>query len=365
MRLGINGRTFSVDQPGGSVQTALNFSQELIDSNGTTPIVFGHKSVNKRLDEVTIDNFLYPTRSQGLGIGWELSVLPLRARQLDIDVLFCPNANGPLHNCSTSTVLCIHDVAPERGWSSKLQTAYRRLALPPAVKNADAIITVSEFSKREIVDVFDIDPKKIYVVYNGIKEVYLSDRSGDEVDLPDNYILYVGAMNPRKNIKRVLSAYDILQKRSDINHKLILIGPDNKTVFQNVNLSTAEDVVFPGFMTDEELKYVYSNADVFVYPSLYEGFGLPPLEALACGTPVVASDRGSLPEVLVDPVPLVDPIDAGAIAKEIELLLNDDQLAEEIVRKGKEYVESLSWNRAGKELIDILKKTNNESESKP
>jgi glycosyltransferase involved in cell wall biosynthesis len=226
--------------------------------------------------------------------------------------------------------------------------------VPRAASAADAVVTVSTFSKRELLDTLDVPPSAVHVVYNGIDPLFLSGDEGSPLDLSEPYILFVGAMNPRKNVARLVEAFDRAKRRLDLPHELVLIGPTDKAIFKRIDVATTDGIVLPGFVAEAELKYVYTNADAFVYPSLYEGFGLPPLEAMACGTPVVTSNVSSLPEVVGDAAELVDPTSVATISDGIERVLTDDVYRHNLVQRGYERSETFSWERAGERTLSVL-----------
>ncbi|QIB75514.1 glycosyltransferase family 4 protein [Halogeometricum borinquense] len=354
MKVGVNARTFSVDEPGGAVQASINHTKGLIKRSDTDVVLFGHESISSLFPEATIESSFYPTPSQGYGLLWERIILPQQTSKHDVDVLFCPNGNAPVTEIECPVVMCIHDVNAAKGWSSGVHQMYRRVAVPHGAKKADTIVTVSQFSKSEITNHLDIPAEKIEVVYNGINQLYLSEDSGTSLELPDDYILFVGSMNPRKNIRRVIESFVKLKKGPDITHKLVIIGPNNKTIFKNVDIAERDDIVTPGFVTEQELKYAYKNASVFVFPSLYEGFGLPPLEALASGTPVVASNTTSLGEILNKGSLLVNPKESDEIASAILQVLEDETLRSKLKAEGKELAAEYTWEKASQQLYAVL-----------
>jgi len=353
MRIGINARTFSVPEPGGAVQTAMRLTRELA-ARDVDLVLFGHSSVRQRFPDLPVVSRGYRHDSQLFGVVWERTVLPLIVDNYDVDVLFCPNGNGPLHRTSVPVVLQIHDVNALEGYSSLPHQAYRRLTVPRAARVADGLVTVSEFSKEEIVDQLGVDPDDVHVAYNGIDEAFRESEAGSPFELPDRYVLYVGAMNPRKNVERLVQAFLQLKTSADLPQKLVTIGPEKELIFKDLSVEESEDVVTPGYLTRDELKYAYTQADLFAYPSLYEGFGLPPLEAMACGTPVVAGNAASLPEVLGDAAEFVDPHDVDAIADGMGRVLEDLEYAGEMVRRGREQAARYTWERAADEVVEAL-----------
>jgi glycosyltransferase involved in cell wall biosynthesis len=247
----------------------------------------------------------------------------------------------------------VHDVNAQKGMSSGIHQLYRKSMVPLGAKFAHRILTVSNFSKGEIIEYLGVPGEKIDVIYNGIDEAFLDPDPGTRFDLPENYILYVGAMNPRKNIDHLIRSFRAFKTRWDHPHQLVLIGPGNKGVYKKFDIDALEEsIVTPGFLPQSELKYAYQNSDLFVYPSLYEGFGLPPLEAMACGAPVIASNTSSLPEILDSSAVLVDPHDVDELSGKMHELLTDDTLRESLIRRGKERSRRFTWERAAEELIE-------------
>ncbi|WP_081909158.1 glycosyltransferase [Haloferax prahovense] len=353
MKIGINARTFSVDEPGGAVQAAMMQAKELSARNDTEVVLFGHKSIRDDFPELTVVSDNYISSSQAFGILWERTSLPKLASSQEVDVLYCPNGNAPLTSISVPTVVCIHDVNAIKRMSSNIHYIYRRLTIPSSVNSAEVVTTVSEFSKKEITSELSIDEGNISVVHNGISDYYLNDGPGKPLDLPDEYILYVGSMNPRKNIQGILDSFNIL-KDSMEEYKLVMIGPENKSIFKNFEVKDSDNIVTPGYVSIEELKFAYKNAAVFLYPSKYEGFGLPPIEAMACGTPVIASRTASLPEVLDDAPMYVDPKDPRDIAETTQTVLENPKLSSQLVERGFIQASKYTWENSASRLMDVF-----------
>ncbi|NHN65056.1 glycosyltransferase family 4 protein [Haloarcula sp. JP-Z28] len=357
MKVGVNARTFTVDEPGGAVQTSIKHTTGLIERDDTDVVLFGGKGLKSTFPNTPIVTTGYSFTSQVYGLVWERTVLPALADRSDIDVLYCPNGNAPATRTSCPVAMCIHDVNALKGWSSGIHQLYRKTAMPRGAKVADTITTVSEFSKSEIVDYLDVPHSKVDVVYNGIDESFFTTENEVLDGLPQNYLLFVGSMNPRKNLKRVVESYVAVKDQTDFPHELVIIGPENKNIFKSVDIESRDDILTPGFVTEGELRYAYKHADVFVFPSLYEGFGLPPLEALACGTPVVSSETTALGEILREGCIKVDPEEVQEITNAIIQILENEQLADELSTQGKAYARKFTWESATEQLRDVLSKT--------
>jgi glycosyltransferase involved in cell wall biosynthesis len=350
IHVGVNGRTFVEDEPGGAVQTAKELTRGLIGTDGVDVTIFGHESLETEFD-APVRSDLYQSFSPYYGVVWERTALPALAQRCEIDVLFCPNGNGPLHRTSFPVVTCIHDVSAQDDWSATMHGLYRKVTIPRVARVSDHLVTVSKFSKSEITSKFDVDPSRITVIHNGISEWFLSDKPGTPVDVPEKYILYVGALNPRKNVNGLVRAYRRVSDK--LKHDLVLTGPRNKEIFKSLEIIEADDIHLTGFVSQDELKFLYNQADVFAYPSFYEGFGLPPLEAAACGTPVVASRTGAIPDILGDAARYVDPRDVTDIGSGLQWAASDPAV-EKHATAAQERVQPVTWECATEELCSTL-----------
>jgi glycosyltransferase involved in cell wall biosynthesis len=228
-----------------------------------------------------------------------------------------------------------------------------------AIKNATHIITSCIFSKNQIIDYLAIDPLKITVIYLGVDHTVF--RPVNEPN-PFNfdYILYVGSEQPRKNLKTLLKAFKILKKNPDFkNLKLVKVGgPETEnfrrqTLEEITNQNLKNDVIFTGYVKEEILPIYYSNARCFVSPSLCEGFGLPTVEAMACGCPVIAANTSAFPEIIGDSGLMRDPLDAGGFARDIGTVLTDNRLRDAFIRKGIDRAKLFSWDNTVTEMIKV------------
>jgi glycosyltransferase involved in cell wall biosynthesis len=290
---------------------------------------------------------------------WGQLELPYYARS---KILWSPTNTGPISH--KRHIVTIHDTAvldhPE--WFSTKYAVWYRFLLPRLAKLATRILTVSEFSRRRLTEIMDLDPEKIAVVPAGVDSRFkpvqpeIIETVRKRLDLPPAYVLAVGSLEPRKNITGLFKAWSLLlsQQRVSGDIHLALAGGE-ASIFRDVGFSSLPDkVVLTGYVRDEDLPALYSGALAFVYPSLYEGFGLPPLEAMACGVPVVASGSTSIPEVTGDAALLVDPLDIESIADGLELVLDDDVLRESLRTVGFERARLFSWNEPARLVWELL-----------
>ena len=295
-------------------------------------------------------------------------LIPLLARRLALDVVHDPTGVTPFlfGAGGAKTVVTVHDVFPWSypGTSMPLETLIYRYWLPYLLRRQDAIITVSQASKADIVRFLRIPEGKVHVVYEGVSGAYRPALPSEiravrgRYGLPEGYILFVGSVERRKNLHGLLRAYARVRKAGE-RRPLVVVGgkrgdyPDLEATLRGLGLEG--QVIFTGYLPEPDLSALYSGADLFVFPSLYEGFGLPVLEAMACGTPVVCSDVASLPEVAGDAALLVNPHDVDALAEAIRLALTDESLREELRRKGLERVKQFTWERTVREMTTIYR----------
>jgi glycosyltransferase involved in cell wall biosynthesis len=251
---------------------------------------------------------------------------------------------------------CIHLMFPQY-LPNRAAYAYARASMWAAARRSHCILTVSEASKRDILHFFNVPPEKIVVVYNAIDEHFWQTpaeadvaRVRERYQLDHRFVLYVGNIKPHKNLVRLIEAFAVFRKSGFEDVKLLIIGDEisklpalRRAVHRH---KLHKHVRFLGYLPDQMLAILYRLAAVFVFPSLYEGFGLPPLEAMASGTPVVTSNVSSLPEVAGDAAALVDPYDVDSIADGLRRVVGNPALAEELRRKGLARAREFSWQRS-------------------
>jgi glycosyltransferase involved in cell wall biosynthesis len=289
----------------------------------------------------------------------EQFTIPWALRREGVTLFHAPHyVLPPLVRCRS--VVTIHDVIHlmfPQYLPNRVAFAYAKWSITQAAHHATRIMTVSESSKRDILRFVDTEPGKIDVIYNAYDERFAIEPREEDVvrvreryQLADEFVLYAGNVKPHKNLERLIDAFAIVRKRGLDHLKLVLIGDEiskytalRRAVHQH---QLHNYVRFLGYLPEETLAVMYRLAGVFVFPSLYEGFGLPPLEAMASGTPVVTSNVSSLPEVAGDAAVLVDPYDPQAIADGIYRVLTDETLRREMVHKGIARAGQFSWEQS-------------------
>jgi len=287
---------------------------------------------------------------------WEHTLLPFYARKYDL--LFCPSNIAPIWLPEkTKLVITLHDLAfldfPKQ-YSSFFQKYYAFL-VPKILKRAQHIVTISNFSKERIIQEYPWTQKKISIIYHGISPYFTPSEKKKS-----DYTLYVGSMNEIKNFQGVLKIF-LMPEFKIIPLKMILPGASTFTQGSEIStllkkVQSAENIEIISSVSQRELKTYYQNAKLFIFPSFHESFGFPPLEAMACGTPVIISKVTALPEICGDAALYVDPNSNEDIAEKIHLLLSDLTLQKQYRAKGLAHVKTYTWEDTANAHLKIFKK---------
>jgi glycosyltransferase involved in cell wall biosynthesis len=276
------------------------------------------------------------------------------------DVLFVPAHTIPLVN-PKKTVVTVHDIGFEHfpdlyKWPDKL---YHKFTIRFIKKFADQILTVSDYSKQDVSKFYKIKSDKIQVVYNGYDSYKYKVLDESERLIKDKYILFIGRLEEKKNTARLVEAfinYCTQEGKSEL--KLVLIGRPGygfEKIENLIKVRGFEDrVILPGWVEDDQLPVYLNQAEAFIFPSLFEGFGIPVLEAMACGCPVVCSNTTSLPEAAGEAAIMIDPRDVGAITDSIAKIVGNTELQEQLRTKGLDRVKDFSWHKCARETLDIV-----------
>jgi glycosyltransferase involved in cell wall biosynthesis len=341
-------------------------------ADGTEYLLIGQQSHLQEFDPLP-DNFTLLDYPSDPGSFHTHLHLPYLLHQREVDLLHMPWFYAPAI-VPSRLVITVHDLTdiltPPPGISATLQ-AGRLFFARRALTRADRILAVSHSSKRDLSRTFDVAESKIDVVYNALDERFLLEPVPDGADrilerhaVTDPFVLYAGNIKPQKNLPRLIEAFAVA-KAELANHpkysglKLLLIGDsaeEHSDLRRAVLRSRVQgEVRFLGFVPHPVLRVFYSRASAFLFPSLYEGFGLPPLEAMAHGTPVLTSSASSLPEVFSQAALLVNPENVFEIARGIRQILTEDVLRETLVRRGYELVQRYSWERSAEQVRDVYR----------
>jgi len=309
--------------------------------------------------KISLINYHLPNKI--LDLGANFFSFPKIDTLIKADVFYSPNINIFAFKNPQKRMLTVHDLSfihyPEFfGWKEKFW--HWRQNFDKQIKTAGLIIAVSDFTKKDIVETLKIADEKVVRIYAGINPFYQPKKFSSALK---PFIFYLGTIEPRKNIIGIIKAFNLLKTIPQFKDLELVIAGDKGWLYDKV-LKEAETspyssaIKFLGRVSEEKAKELYNTASVFVYPSFYEGFGFPPLEAQACGLPVVTSNKTSFPEVLGKSAVLVDPYNVSEIASAVEAILTNSVFRQSLVSKGFENVKRFSWNKTAKELISLCQK---------
>ena len=284
---------------------------------------------------------------------WEQISLPKYLKQQGNPLLLSFSGCGPLNY--SNQIITIHDVSHERHpeWFSKNYCRFYGYMMPRIGKKAHAIITVSEFSKKEIIETLSLPSEKIHVINCSIPSYHTTENDRIRDNSDEKYILSVSSMDPRKNFIRLVEAFNNIEDKSV---KLYIIGMQFKA-FNTPDMEklNSENVILTGYLDDDSLQTMYKNALFSVYPSLYEGFGIPPLESMSYGCPVIVSDIPALREVNGEAAMYTNPLNIADMSLKMDLLIRDTELRNELSKKGREQVAKYSWIKSTRQVLDLVK----------
>jgi glycosyltransferase involved in cell wall biosynthesis len=327
--------------------------------------------LSNRFREVEVVSALARLGENVEQVWWEQAGIVLAGTREKVDLLHCPYWSNPVWS-PWPTVVTVHDVIqfvlPEYAWR-KISRLYFGLVSAGA-RRADAVITVSECSKRDIEKLLGLAPERIHVIGNAVdaslfpvRDPWLLANVRERYGIGPRFVLYFGGFDLRKNVPRLIEAYARVPERLRREYQLVIAGryqhlghplyPDPRVTVQSLGLEG--NVVFTGQIREQDKGPLYSAATLFAFPSLYEGFGMTPLEAMACGTPVVTSNRSALPEVVGDAGVLVDPYDTDAIAQALAEVLENTGLREELSRRGLERARRFTWPQVAEQTVRVYK----------
>lgn len=300
---------------------------------------------------------------------WEQVALPRAVKRIMPNLLHCTSNTAPLH-CPVPLVLTLHDIiylekrqSSSLSWYQEMGWHYRRLVVPRILPKCKKIITVSQFERRRILDALHLPEEQLVAVYNGFNSHFHVQPKAPEITRKyidaDDYLFFLGNTDPKKNTPRVLKAYSDYLKKS--TKKLPLLIADLKEdaidrILEEGKLTEIKSHLrFPGYIANADLAALYGGAFAFLYPSLRESFGIPMLEAMACGTPIIAGNTSAMPEIAGEGALLANPFDTEDITEKILLLENDEKLYQQQVEYGIKRSELFSWRHSAESLLKIYK----------
>lgn len=281
-----------------------------------------------------------------------------RRFNVSLDIFFYPNINFSALSEDIPRLLTIHDLSFEiypECYSTKSRLWHKLLAIKQKIHESQYVLCPSQNTKRDLIELYEVNPEKIKVLTPGVDKIIIDNNDCSQVkqefNLTDNFLFYLGTVEPRKNIAAAISAFDKLDLH---NYEFILAGADgwnNDKIKQKVENTT--NVRYIGYVSPKQKQALLQLADVFIYPSLYEGFGFPVLEAMEAETSVITSNRSSLPEITQGAAYLVDPLQIDEIATAIKRLISHQELVDGYIKKGKKCTSQFCWENTAEEFLTI------------
>ncbi|MCF7861670.1 glycosyltransferase family 4 protein [Candidatus Woesearchaeota archaeon] len=279
----------------------------------------------------------------------------------DIDIIHLPTVHSPFFSKPKKfkIALTVHDLTPlvRPEWHNVQRNLFFRIFLGHLFRIADHIICVSNTTLYDLIHYFPYTKNKSQVVHSGVSDQFRKQKQDQEIlakyKIFNPYILYVGTLEPRKNLIRTIKAY----QRSGIKEKLVIVGPrgwKDNPIIKEIK-AMGNKVILTGFVDQSDLPQLYSSAKLFIYPSLYEGFGFPVIEAMKCGTPVITSDISSTKEIAQGAALLVDPYKTDSISRAMKKLISDENLQKELSKKGLDHSKKYNWTDYGNKMEKIYK----------
>jgi glycosyltransferase involved in cell wall biosynthesis len=368
MRIGISTLFLTPSKHGGTETYLRGLLTGLASVDGDNEYVIFTNTINHDSLDLNAPNFTRHLcrcsgKSRVTRIAYEQLFLPGIVTKYGIDILHSPGYVSPVTG-KFGKVVTIHDMQYiyYPNYFPKARLLYWKYFLPISARKSDIILTVSENSRADIVNLLNISKDKVFVTYEAPKFCADSNK-GDSLppvmkkyNIRDNYILSVASLLPHKNLDRLIEAFALLEDK--INHQLVCVGikghalDDIGRTIRN-KLNHPDRVAILGYISDQDLAAIYKGADLFILPSLFEGFGIPLLEAMALGCPVAASNRTSIPEIVGDAAVLFDPEDTQGIADAMLLVLSNQSLRNDLVHRGLLRAKLFSWHKMAKETLNV------------
>ncbi len=373
MKIGIEGQRLFRRKKHGMDMVALELIKNLqqIDTENEYVIFVKPDEDNKCIPEAK--NFKIVELSGGFYPIWEQFLLPKAAEAAGCDILHCTSNTAPIR-CKVPVITIIHDIIYlerlnllKKGATlyQKFGNLYRRLIVPTVARTSKAVVTVSNYEKERIKNFLGLT-NELYAIYNGVgehfkviedKDVLLAARK--KYNLPERFLFFLGNTDPKKNTPNVLRAFAEINRKSDIAYKLVMLDFDENAllaILKNIGCTEIrKDIVMTGYVPNAELPAIINQCKVFLYPSLRESFGIPILEGMACGVPVITSNTSSMPEVAGNAAAIVDPAKPKEIANAIEKILSDEEYRLVLCEKGVERAKMFSWRNMASAYLDLYK----------
>jgi glycosyltransferase involved in cell wall biosynthesis len=371
MKIGIEGQRLYRQKKHGMDMVALELIKNLqIIDKKNEYVVF----VKPDVDNTCIPaapNFKIVELGGGPYPTWEQFALPRAAKNEGCDILHCTSNTGPIWS-KVPLITILHDIIylesvsllkKSGTWYQKVGNMYRRWVVPPVVKRSKRVATVSNFEKERIKNFMGLGDNLV-AIYNGVGQHFrkITDESilkaaKEKYKLPDNFMFFLGNTDPKKNTPNVLKAFAEFNKKSKIKFKLVMLDYEEnalKAILNDIGSpETRNDIHLTGYVVNTDLPTIINQCKVFLYPSLRESFGIPILEGMACGVPVITSNTSSMPEIAGDAAAIVDPFKPEEILAAIERILSDEKFRNELCEKGIERAKLFSWRNMAVKYLEL------------
>ncbi len=370
MKIGIDIRCLTESQYSGISEYTHNLLKSLFLIDSKNQYFLFYNSAKRlqvpkfNFSNITYKDFKYPNKIFNLGISL-FKITAIDKMIGNVDVFLTPSFLFTNLSSHCKKILVVHDLSFElypEFFTLKKRLWHKLIGPKKLCQQADVIIAISENTKNDLINIYGIRPEKIKVIYQGINEMFFQpinesekQKIKEKYNLPDNYLLYLGNLEPRKNVETLIMAF---AKVKDESVKLVITGGEAwkyKKIYQLWQKSPAQKrIKFLGYVDSNDKPALYSLAKIFIYPSIYEGFGLPPLEAMSCGTPVITSFNSSLVEAVGDAGLLIDPNNSNELGVVINQLLADQNLQNLLKNKGLKHCQQFRWAKAAAEVLKII-----------
>ncbi|QGY45693.1 glycosyltransferase [Maribellus comscasis] len=381
MKIGIEGQRLYRKKKHGMDMVALELIKnlQLIDKKNEY-IIF----VKPDVDNTCIPdapNFKIVELGGGPYPTWEQIALPKAAYKENCDILHCTSNTGPIWS-KVPLITILHDIIylesisifKKAGtWYQKAGNMYRRFVVPPVVRKSKRVSTVSNFEKERIKNFMGLG-ENLVAIYNGVGEHFkkITDEkilasAKEKYKLPDRFLFFLGNTDPKKNTPNVLKAFAEFNKQSEVKYKLVMLDYE-ETALQNIlkdigHPETRKDIHLTGYVVNTDLPAIINQCEVFLYPSLRESFGIPILEGMACGVPVITSNTSSMPEIAGEAALIVDPYKSEEITGAIQKIIQNEALKKDLEKRGIERAKGFTWKKMAENYLDIYEKVYEELKS--
>jgi len=377
MKIGIEGQRLFRKKKHGMDMVALELIRNLqeIDNENEYFIFIKPDEDDSILKETA--NFKIIKLEGGSYPMWEQFALPKAAKEYGCQILHCTSNTAPV-NCKIPMVVTLHDIiymesnylkilAGSASPYQKFGNVYRKLVIPKVIRKSRKIITVSHFEKNRIGEFFGMKgDTRLTAVYNGVSEHFKPVTSESELKrvkekyhLPDHFFFFLGNTDPKKNTKGTLKAFSDFLKQSNTNYKLVMLDYDRseleKMVDEIGDKNLIDNIVLTGYVVNTDLPAIYCQCKVFLYPSLRESFGIPMLEAMACGVPVITSNTSSMPEVAGSAAYIIDPFKPEEITSAMIILEKNQEQRKKLIEAGFKQAAKFSWKAMAQSVLKIYK----------